>query len=164
MTITASRAENVQEGFLHDRIVTENVDKVFEVPFRCPNRQRGTVLLVEARRMYLEEPLDTRGWGIQERLLSRRVLEFGTRQTRWSCRTNIEGYSEGWTPHIERSVGRPEYLPADVVLSGIDVSGQHPQSSLDELCSHWNKLVISYTNRRLTIESDRILAISGLAE
>ena len=70
VAIAASRAENVQEGFLHDRIVTENVDKVFEMPFRCPNRQMGTILLVEARRLYLEEPLDTRGWEMQERLLS----------------------------------------------------------------------------------------------
>lgn len=89
ITIVVSCAENVQEGFLQDRVIAEKIEKIFKVPFRCDDGEIGDVFLVEPRRIFLEEPLDVRGWAMQERLLARRVLEFGTRQTRWMCKGDI---------------------------------------------------------------------------
>jgi hypothetical protein len=37
----------------------------------------------------LPEPLNRRAWVFQERLLSRRVLQFGTNQVHWKCRENM---------------------------------------------------------------------------
>jgi hypothetical protein len=34
------------------------------------------------------QPLELRGWALQEHLLSPRILEFGSLQTRWTCEEN----------------------------------------------------------------------------
>jgi len=64
ITIVVSCAENVQEGFLQDRIITECTEKIFMVPFRCDDGKIGNAFLVEARRLFEEEPLDVRGWAM----------------------------------------------------------------------------------------------------
>jgi hypothetical protein len=162
ITIVVSCAEGVQEGFLQDRILTEYTDNIFRVPFRCDDGQIGSVSLVEPHRLYEQEPLDARGWAMQERLLARRVLEFGSRQTRWMCKNDCNGSCDGWTPYVERSPQRHNHLPKTIMLSGGRVSKS--RSNLDRLYSDWKTLLTCFTFRQLTIESDRILAIAGLAE
>jgi Heterokaryon incompatibility protein (HET) len=44
VTILASRASNVQEGFLQNRQITRYPDLVFELPYRCLTGELGSVI------------------------------------------------------------------------------------------------------------------------
>ncbi len=155
ITIVASRASSVQEGFLHRRRFKTPV--AFRLPFRSKRGQLGTIQLVmpqTGRWNANLEPLDTRAWAMQERLLARRALEFGTRQTRFFCQEYIDGQCDGWTPYAEYSLGRAKSLPHVDKLGHVS---EHPLTT-------WDHMVSSYTHRSLTNQEDRIFAISGLAE
>ncbi|KAF4618348.1 hypothetical protein G7Y89_g14954 [Cudoniella acicularis] len=96
VTIVASRSEASDAGYLHSR---PKLCESFQIPFRSSAGELGFVYLLEAKEAhnyYKSEPLDLRAWAMQERLLSPRVLEFGTSQTRWKRRENTAGHSDGW--------------------------------------------------------------------
>jgi hypothetical protein len=81
LTISAARASSVRDGFLQYRgletDITKFPDLIFELPFRCPNGDLGSVTLLHP---FEEngEPTTARAWTLQEGLLSSRVLEVGT--------------------------------------------------------------------------------------
>jgi len=147
ITIVAARASRVQEGFLHNRRSTTPLS--FSLPFRSTAGQTGSVTLTNPEGISTEEPIDTRAWTLQERLLARRALEFGARQTRFSCQRDIDGHADGWTPHAEYACGRVPRLP--------DLAKEHPLRS-------WDTMVLAYTARNITVATDRVHAISALAE
>jgi len=101
-----------------------------------------------------KEPLYGCGWVLQERLFSRRTLNFGTLFV-WECKTK--------TLH--------EYDTVDVL--GLDDTGRSVKNTFNDLCSTankslgfiktWNKKVVKpYTEAQLTHQSDRLVAISGI--
>jgi hypothetical protein len=162
VTIATARASHVYEGFLHPRRVSER-SLNFELPFRCQNGDMGTIHLVSPPGQSKDEPLDTRGWAMQERLLSRRVLEFGTRQTRFVCKEDLTGHCDGWSPHEEYGCARHD-RPVPRIKANIADATAVDILSLKRLLGDWRALVKSYTSRRLSFPSDRVLAISALAE
>ena len=122
-----------------------------------------------------DAPLDQRGWILQERLLSARILYFGCQQMYWEC---------------AESTLRQDGKHCDVLTDGLredldfkaslhfDASSQSssklPEASNDQECEHaevaaktflqWYKVVRQYTRRNLTFESDKLPAISGIAK
>jgi hypothetical protein len=97
-------------------------------------------------------PLLGRGWVLQERLLSPRVLHMTHREMIWECGevTWCECYVDD---SIEvASMGKIEYALAN--------DGQ----SRMELAKAWQAIVDQYTMLDLTVPSDKLWAISGLAK
>lgn len=170
VTIAASRARSVGEGFLQTRKITDSPNLVFELPYRGSNGESGSVILFRVIDMEGGEPLDNRAWALQERHLSSRVLEYGTRQTRWNCPhvTDQPGYSDGWTIEAEYSTTRrkPLYyntLSPDTAKT-TDWSSAMGLFGRGDLIDVWHSLINAYTHHDLAIANDRILAISGIAE
>jgi hypothetical protein len=98
-------------------------------------------------------PLCQRGWIIQERALARRSLHFGRRQLYWEC-TSMRasesvplGYPEGFE----------DFNTFDPLLP-------HRTSTGVALVETWVRLVEQYTQADLTKETDKLVAISGLAK
>jgi hypothetical protein len=162
VTIADTQARHVCEGFLHPRRVSEK-SLCFELPFRCQNGDMGTIHLVSPPGQFEDEPLDPRGWAMQERLLSRRVLEFGTRQARFVCKEDLTGHCDGWSPHAEYGSGRHN-RPAPRIKTNIADTAVIDKLTLNGLLADWRDLVQSYTHRRFSFPSDRVLTISALAE
>jgi len=88
-----------------------------------------------------EDPLYSRAWGLQERMLSSRILIFGSDQMYWECHQKQEG-EDGQK------------------LSKI-ISYRMPSKPLYK---DWHMIVQDYSSRCLTYETDKLPAISGLAE
>jgi hypothetical protein len=168
LTIAATSAASVTQGFLHSRKFPLEADESLEVAVICPDGQRDSVVLIESLPNNVEsgvEPLDLRGWTFQERLLSSRMLSFGTYQLDWICLsvTKVDkcAYIDGW------GYGDPSWR--DSPLAG-KLGPLLPRSQrgwahrLLYLMEAWNSVLVSFTSRKLTVPEDRALAISGVAE
>lgn len=102
-----------------------------------------------------EFPLLTRGWVYQERMLSPRTLYFGRQELFWEClygRTCECGYASYWLQEVDKGEFHDHIRKTPV---------RNLDTKLDLL---WREMVIQYSHLRLTYSSDKLPALSGLAE
>ncbi|KAH7116151.1 heterokaryon incompatibility protein-domain-containing protein, partial [Dendryphion nanum] len=98
-------------------------------------------------------PLHKRAWVFQETLLSPRQLHFGFGGVSFTCRQiGVEPSGEFFPPQIVQS-WRDLLRTKNYKLTDVDrAKGQ----------ALWQTLVSEYSNRNLTFESDRLLALEGV--
>ncbi|KAL3608810.1 hypothetical protein FPOAC2_03821 [Fusarium poae] len=89
------------------------------------------------------EPLNTRGWTLQEAVLPSRLVCFGKEQWLWKCPGRI----------IDN--GLPQW-PA--------LAHEGPGEDGQNYLKHWYQLIINYSKRNLTYETDKWNAIAGLVD
>lgn len=96
-------------------------------------------------RSVVNSPLAGRGWALQERLLSPRTLHFSKTELFWECYNcdASESFPEG-SPSFEHQ----HLFHRD----------QKPVSEI------WHTIVRLYTGAKLTFASDKMVAISGIAQ
>jgi hypothetical protein len=170
VTIVASRAKGVTEGFLHDRpkMGEETPDHIFELPFLCSDNNLGSVVLLP-KVQPPTEPLDLRAWALQERFLSPRIIEYGSLQTRWICQTpalerSIDGFKNMSAFYDERDETDDGLFK--LALQNILHTSESAISDdrrRQELLQQWCDMLKIYTHRTLTLGTDRLPAISGIA-
>ena len=101
-------------------------------------------------------PLRQRGWTLQERDLSSRIVHFGESLVLWECKTMKASSELPWfqmdktDPPRLLLLNRPE--EADREDNGV------------KLRDYWFQTVEDFTNRKLTKERDRLPALDGLAQ
>lgn len=96
----------------------------------------------------------TRGWTFQERLLSTRILYFGRNGIRFECRGAV--FQE---VNLRSS--------AQHGLRAFFASPNHQSSEWDDMQKvrlQWYTMVSEYIERQLSKESDRLIALSGVAQ
>ena len=106
--------------------------------------------------------LSRRGWGLQERVLSPRILHYDSKMIYWECsKGNIaaDGTVEAGHP-IEK-----ETFPIlDRFLRLIHSDNPEPPvEDMQSAYTEWHSIVAVYTRRNLTKVSDKLPAISGVA-
>ena len=138
LTICATSAAKAQDGILVRR-VQPTVSNV-RIPYVLTSGHTmvgGSVFIGEPRMLERtqagSEPLDARGWALQEKLLSHRILTYKSTEVTWQCQC------AEW-----RESGEP---------------GRSPNKLLE-----WYPTVEEYTKRDLTMETDRLLALAGIAQ
>jgi hypothetical protein len=101
-----------------------------------------------------EEPLSDRGWCFQERVLSRRIVHFATDQMYFECMEGFRGESGLYLSRRYYCVhgSGDSYLPRQRIHS--------TNPDMDE----WYALLWGYCPRKLTKDSDKLPALSGIAE
>jgi len=159
VTIAAARSTDDIEGFLDDRTEYIKVD----VDFSLGNS--SVFLLPIEHDIYSqldtaslnEMPLHGRAWALQERYLPKRVIHFGRDQTFWECNSIAVGEWEG--------VGSVRASSIDGLLEGLIDNSSSPGTSFSTppWIQPWSTLVDRYSRRTLTIASDRLPALAGLA-
>lgn len=100
-------------------------------------------------------PLGKRGWVVQERVLAPRIIHFSQSQSLWEC--------------CQKRAA--ELLPADAVGEDGELKKVTPYAETSEaedpdrmwVHSNWASLVEKYSSCSLTVQSDKLVAISGLA-
>lgn len=104
--------------------------------------------------------LDSRGWCLQERLLSPALLHFGREQMVWECQHAI--YTEASGEVEIQNSGRPD--------GAFGLSKQDFASSRKKFSGHsaagfhdWYAVVEDFSSRALTVETDKFPAIAGVA-
>lgn len=147
VTISASCARSMHEGFLHARDSTPETR--LKLPFKTPKGSIGSIVLEKPRRYSPEqEPISLRAWTLQEHMLSPRILDYGSRELWWICRT-IKQYDNG---------GDPADLEENSLEPGSNLTSID-RTSLDS----WRSTLHDYTRRFLTFPGDKFPAISGIA-
>jgi len=98
VTIVAARSSSSADGFLGER---------FAISYRCIEGGLGSVTLAQLGDGFEPvEAIDERGWTLQERLLLTRIVEFGSRQTRWICPATTRA---SWTSSLPPGQRSPTY-------------------------------------------------------
>jgi hypothetical protein len=171
LTISAASAVRSTDGFLQDRTFEQAYGSLFRIPYchkQDDHTTRGSIFLSELPISdTYQEPLDERGWTMQEDMLSLRLLRFGSKQTIWRCPTYHGGINidDGGS----RPVRENEDPDFDVhnpsrnaeVRSNMLESGALASSNV---YGSWQKNIEKYTLRELSKASDRLPACAALAE
>ncbi|KAK4235539.1 hypothetical protein C8A03DRAFT_17728 [Achaetomium macrosporum] len=125
-------------------------------------------------------PVFTRGWILQERFLSRRILHFGPEELSFECLESstcqcttpittpgttgggvqVQEGAPAWYKNMLDRTARPKYYYAFTTWQDWSRSGM----SETELWVCWRRLVEDYTRLRLTFEKDVFPAIAGMAQ
>ena len=160
VTIAAGVASSCTQGIFAKRDIQSN-GRNPRLTFRGPDRSLGKVFL---RRQpcplrYEEELLKTRGWTLQERLLSSRVLYYGVNQLIWECKTEATSEGDAFDQEDSEHATRTGNLLLD--------PSSTPQANRGDFHHdpfyYWCILIEDFTRRQLTVPSDRLPALSGLA-
>ncbi|KAK4235827.1 heterokaryon incompatibility protein-domain-containing protein [Achaetomium macrosporum] len=155
-TIAATSAKDSREGFLRDGIEGDrypryNAEQFVEVP--GPPGTRLYVCKFQDRfdRDVEDAVLNRRGWVLQERALSRRVLHFTSKQVYWECGKGVHSQTlTKMRSSAQRLMGDPQFPSAMLSL----VKGDR--------ISLFQQLFALYSRLALTEPTDRPLAIAGL--
>ncbi|KAH7217781.1 heterokaryon incompatibility protein-domain-containing protein [Fusarium oxysporum] len=154
-TIAARRAPDAHRGFLHERSLPSGTTTVDFCSQDGKTRQ-CTLTFESAAKEEDQNVLDTRGWTLQEYIMSRRLLIIGSWTTTWSCRKERAGNCDGWT--LDRGKGDPfnyngswtssenTVFKGTHRLDAIAFFGTHPDSNYPKPEDHlilweWNSLV-----------------------
>ncbi|KAH7228388.1 heterokaryon incompatibility protein-domain-containing protein [Fusarium solani] len=110
--------------------------------------------------------LNTRGWVLQERLMSPRTLHFTGSEVAWecprqvSCECRLGNQDPGQHLIFKRAFVYP--IEGDIRVHGpLASEAGNELSLLPQL--HWHLVVYEFTARVLSVSTDRLPALSGLA-
>ncbi|KAK8131758.1 tol protein [Apiospora sp. TS-2023a] len=83
-----------------------------------------------------------RAWALQEKLLAARTISFGREGLFWECKSTVksEYLPGGFNDRLGRYAVRPEHIAWD-----------------------WSEIVQDYSSAALTVDSDRLPALAGIA-
>lgn len=148
LTISASRAQSSKEGFL--RTCTPNFSQRLRYKGPGCGAEGSVIASIMAPNASLStEPINTRGWTLQEHLLSRRKLIFGTYGLKWSCEYlhEFDGFQEDQQWAMTEEMAR---------LSSNN--GAYASRVLT-----WHEIVAKFRERHLTAHEDRLPAVGAVA-
>ena len=114
-----------------------------------------------------QAPLNRRGWVMQERWLSPRVLHYGRDQLLWECREldACETYPDGLPKLLKNAFSGFKLDPELWKSLGYRQQDDNTESPPDsEHRRTWISIVDKYSVTSLTKEEDKLVAISGIAK
>jgi hypothetical protein len=145
VVISAASAATCHEGFLQDRLPPCGG---FKVPFGTEGCVVLTLkLCTKLLAQGVRDPLDDRAWAYQESFIARRIIAFTTHEVIWSCvKTSGDNYNMRGT-----SAGLYFNDSCRLMLD---------QSEFRD----WGFIVDTFSRRKLTRDSDKLPALSSIAE
>ncbi len=117
-----------------------------------------------------DTPLNNRAWVAQERLLSPRIVHFGSQQLCWECHeleacetfpAGIPRSRDPTTFIVRTGLKRLTPLADDQALFAV---GATASDSLSDPYEFWDGVVDAYTRSAMTREEDKLIALSGFAK
>jgi hypothetical protein len=150
VTIAASNAADASDGFLGRRASDRHSN--IRLPFRISPNRFGSVIAGELDLTFQERqniPLRKRAWALQEHMMSNRMLLYMDKTLEWLCASGMMNLNNSLNIDLSRSVPK--------LLSQLSTD---PKAAALE----WRRIVEDYSNRRISLQSDKLPAIAALAE
>jgi len=161
-TVVVEATACASQGFLK----FYNNRNTWKLPYLCPDKTWGNVIIDEVSTGPSES--GKRAWMLQESVLSTRQIVLGSDSISWRCKElfqhNIESrlainYIEGAAAvHIDLLMFND--LSLGTVPSRLT---NEDRTIIEQSASKWLSVLEDYTQRQVTLEQDRLLAIAGLA-
>jgi hypothetical protein len=182
-TIVDMRGHSAGDGFLHARTLPSGTSAS---TYRSTSGLCHQVVFQFQDVLESEDDkvLETRGGALQEYVLSRRLIVFGTWSTQWMCRTKRFLGMDGWRLEYDdvrenpfrktrlwasfdkdwyKTIGEVDLL--DVILyCSMNPELRDYQPKNFPVWEVWESLVGMYSTRNFSVPQDRNVALSGLAE
>jgi len=169
LNLIAAHARDGRDGCFSRRDVRSVRPCQVPNPFRPVSNESFIVYPMRMDKIYDEQvrnsPIYQRAWILQERLLSPRSVYFGKKQIFWACGEfeACEAFPSGANyvptrPHNEISIdkkGVQQLLNPRVTMAQREAQG---------IAESWARIVKIYSSSHLTISSDKLVALSGIAE
>lgn len=144
-SLFAKRNPKYEEFELYDDLTRRHASVVFKA-------RRKIVFGIHAKtgRSKEVDRLDTRAWGLQEKLLSCRLIAFTGAEVQWTCQRSKRCECQ-----------RKSYTPQPLFLLPVkEAEIEHKYG----YAKAWSRIVEPYSGRDLTFPGDRLPALSGLAK
>ncbi|KZM22343.1 hypothetical protein ST47_g6508 [Ascochyta rabiei] len=131
-----------------------------------PSQKRYMLTEINPSTRIFKGPLSKRAWVLQEQLLSQRTLHFGREQIFWQCHEFVA--NEIWPLGLGRSAQTGPLHFYQMQNAAIRCE----QLNIDDLLEKehriiqdiWRYLMCTYAGRDITIPSDRLPALAGIAK
>lgn len=161
VTISASSASSCYEGFLDIRSPPTDIEcEDITLQYKFPDGAIGNIYLSQSQNSTQQDPINARAWTLQESLISPRLLEYGSQQLRWKCKSR-RYFDGGQAPQIikHQDAAENSFLPV-TKTSDPDVY----KKLVKRTVSHeWPEIVDNYTQRSLSFPGDKPVAIAAMA-
>jgi hypothetical protein len=156
-TIAASQSTSPADGLFK---TADGPNHACHIPAYWPSTGQNDTLVVELPTQpqwrppeyMVNGPLSKRGWAIQERLLSQRVLHMSGSGILFECTSSVVMDRLPWPKSIGAEGRNAAFIRGCLRLD-----------SQLEVIDNWHHLISNYSNRNLTYARDRLPAISGIA-
>ena len=162
ITIRAAVGAESDHGLFTPRVKEKNVS--VRLPCVAPNSLVGECFVRGELYCSTGDPLDGRGWALQESLLAPRTVTFGHVEMFWECRHacwNESGNST--TILVPAATVLPRPLRERQQYTYVDITGNEQVTGNELALPIWKQIVKYYSHRTLTLENDKLAAIAGLA-
>ncbi|KAL8686783.1 MAG: hypothetical protein Q9218_006870, partial [Villophora microphyllina] len=159
LNIAASTAMDARGGLFKPRSSLA----LQPVKLYMPGVDEMFYLTVDERNMFgwMEtDPLSQRAWVFQERHLARRILHFTRTEIFWECCAKAPHFaSETFT----------RGAPLDTIFNGLpklqsESVLKQSNPSIEEIYDLWGDICQMYSEKHLTHQRDKLIALSGLAK
>ena len=174
--IAAAGAMNTQGGLFQHREVSQVRPCMIWARIGKIEEQGYVVLCKDTwTSNFTESPLLRRGWVVQERILSRRMIHFGRGQLYWECLelSACEQFPEGFPSFLNSELDKATLYRDISYQERWQIASPGAEKEAFErylgkrqynALKLWSIVVSWYTKCQLTMERDKLIAISGLAK
>jgi hypothetical protein len=107
--------------------------------------------------------LDTRGWVLQEQLLSKRILYYDKGEIYWDCITVSASESSPILASL-LDVTNPDEIWALKLIRRTIARSVNSDALRKRISDAWLEIIKNYSARVLTKQSDRLIALKGIIE
>lgn len=169
LTISADGAWNSHEGLFY---AVNKRSFASPLAIHFPGMAEGsklsarlTTLEIAGNRVHAitsnkENPLRRRAWALQEWLLSPRIVYFATGELLWECRTHQKCECQ----IVSQLSGKFDGNQFKRAQSNVDYLHHNSRDGNQQGLFYWNDVVSEFSMRNLTVATDTLPALSGLAE
>ncbi|KAJ9654820.1 hypothetical protein H2198_006175 [Neophaeococcomyces mojaviensis] len=165
--LAASGSHNVLGGLIKTRDPTLIFPCVVSFASNLHSEEEWLIIPENWWESFTETRLNRRGWIVQERLLAARVIHFGSDQLHWECHEldACESFPNGIP--LSGSLRSTAYKGIDPATDGVRLRARYGRLAQDdtglEALYLWSRVISLYTDCQLTKESDKLIALAGLA-
>lgn len=166
--LAASAAKDGREGLYSPRSDATTVPCKIEITQPGNEDKKWKVYLVDSQLWMgrvTESVIGKRAWVIQERYLAQRMIHFAYDQVLWECRENrsCEIFPNS-LPEAIQTTSTTQLIPGLDKTSSLVRFWDQVDLSQAQALAIWEVFVAEYTAANLTDETDKLVAVAGLAK